>query len=117
MALPEGPALRWTFGETLADLANEDRRIVVLDGDVGNSTGAGKFETAHPERYLQMGIAEQNMVGVAAGLATLGFVPFVTTFACFAVARAGLYPRAGRPDQAQCEDRRGIYRLAHRDDR
>ncbi len=60
----------------------------MLDGDVGNSTGAGIFEDAHPDRYVQTGIAEQNMVAMAAGLATLGFVPFVTTFSCFAVARA-----------------------------
>jgi len=76
------------LGDTLAELAMSDGRIVVLDGDVGNSTGALTFEAAHPEKYLQMGIAEQNMFGVAAGLAVVGFVPFVTTFACFAVARA-----------------------------
>jgi transketolase len=83
-----GPALRQVLGETLADLASRDPRIVVLDGDVGSSTGGATFEAAHPERYLQTGIAEQNMVAMAAGLATVGFVPFVTTFACFAVARA-----------------------------
>lgn len=83
-----GPALREVLGETLSELASSDPRIVVLDGDVGSSTGGALFEAAHPERYLQTGIAEQNMVAMAAGLATLGFVPFVTTFACFAVARA-----------------------------
>ena len=88
MGLPVGAAQRQVFGETLAALAEEDPRIVVLDGDVGSSTGAGIFEEAHPERYLQTGIGEQNMVAMAAGLATLGFVPFVTTFSCFAVARA-----------------------------
>ena len=88
MTLATGTALRQVFGETLAELADNDPHIVVLDGDVGSSTGGIIFETAHPDRYLQMGIAEQNMVGVAAGLATVGFVPFVTTFACFAVARA-----------------------------
>jgi transketolase len=55
---------------------------------VGSSTGAEIFEAAHPERFLQMGIAEQNMLGVAAGLATVGFVPIVSSFACFVVARA-----------------------------
>lgn len=84
----EGPALRQVLGETLAALASDDPRIVVLDGDVGSSTGGAIFEQAHPERYIQTGIGEQNMVAMAAGLATLGFVPFVTTFACFAVARA-----------------------------
>ncbi len=83
-----GPPLRQVLGETLSELAGRDTRIVVLDGDVGSSTGGAAVETAHPGRYLQAGIAEQNMVAMAAGLATVGFVPFVTTFACFAVARA-----------------------------
>jgi transketolase len=88
VGLPLGAALRQAFGETLAQLGDDDERIVVLDGDVGSSTGAAIFEQAHPGRYLQTGIAEQNMVAMAAGLATLGYVPFVTTFSCFAVARA-----------------------------
>lgn len=88
MSLPFGAAQRQAFGESLAALAARDPRIVVLDGDVGSSTGAGIFEQAHPDRYLQTGIGEQNMVSMAAGLATLGYVPFVTTFSCFAVARA-----------------------------
>ena len=87
MSLPMGRAMREVFGETLAELADHDERIVVLDGDVGSSTRADIFEKAHPERYLPMGIAEQNMVGVAAGLATMGLVPFVTTFIPFAVIR------------------------------
>ena len=88
MALPTGKAHRTVFGETVAELANDDPRILVLDGDVGSSTGAEIFEAAHPQRFLQMGIAEQNMLGVAAGLATVGFVPIVSSFACFVVARA-----------------------------
>jgi transketolase len=88
VALPTGKALRTVFGETVAELANDDPRVLVLDGDVGSSTGAEIFEVAHPDRFLQMGIAEQNMLGVAAGLATLGFVPIVSSFACFVVARA-----------------------------
>jgi transketolase len=88
VALPTGKALRTVFGETVAELAHDDPRILVLDGDVGSSTGAEIFEAAHPERFLQMGIAEQNMLGVAAGLATVGFVPIVSSFACFVVARA-----------------------------
>jgi transketolase len=88
VALPTGKALRTVFGETVAELANDDPRILVLDGDVGSSTGAEIFEAAHPQRFLQMGIAEQNMLGVAAGLATVGFVPIVSSFACFVVARA-----------------------------
>jgi transketolase len=60
----------------------------MLDGDVGSSTRADIFEEAHGDRFFQMGIAEQNMLGVAAGMATVGLIPFVSTFACFAVARA-----------------------------
>jgi transketolase len=61
---------------------------VVLDGDVGSSTGAETFEAAHPDRFLQMGIAEENMLAAAAGLASEGFVPIVSAFACFVVGRA-----------------------------
>jgi len=87
MTLLMGRAMRDVFGETLAALADGDQRIVLLDGDVGSSTRADLFEKAHPDRYLQMGIAEQNMLGVAAGLATMGLVPFVSTFVAFAVVR------------------------------
>ena len=88
MTLAPGKALRFVWGEEVAELAKTDPRIVVLDGDLGSSTGAYIFEEAHPDRFFQMGIAEQNLLGVAAGMATVGFVPFVSTFACFAVARA-----------------------------
>ena len=87
MTLPMGRAMREVFGETVAALAAEDPRIVMLDGDVGSSTRADIFEKAHPDRYLQMGIAEQNMLGVAAGLSTMGLIPFVSTFVSFAVVR------------------------------
>jgi transketolase len=80
--------LRVTFGEVVSQMADSDPRIVVVDGDLGSSTRADIFEEAHPDRFFQMGIAEQNMLGVAAGMATLDLVPFVSTFACFAVARA-----------------------------
>ena len=88
MTLAPGKALRVVFGETVAELGNSDPRIVVLDADLGSSTRADIFENAHPERFFQMGIAEQNMLGAAAGMATVGYIPFVSTFACFAVARA-----------------------------
>ncbi len=88
MTLAPGKALRVVFGETVAELGNNDPRIVVLDADLGSSTRADIFENAHPERFFQMGIAEQNMLGAAAGMATVGYIPFVSTFACFAVARA-----------------------------
>ncbi|MDP2350347.1 MAG: transketolase C-terminal domain-containing protein [Chloroflexota bacterium] len=87
MTLPIGRPMREIFGETVAALAAEDPRIVMLDGDVGSSTRADIFEKAHPDRYLQMGIAEQNMLGVAAGLATMGLIPFISTFVSFAVVR------------------------------
>jgi transketolase len=87
MTLPMGRAMREVFGETVSDLADTDARIMMLDADVGVSTKADIFEHRHPDRYLQMGIAEQNMLGVAAGLAAMGLVPFVSTFVAFAVVR------------------------------
>jgi transketolase len=87
MSLPLGRPMREIFGETVAELADTDPRIVMLDADLGSSTKADIFEKAHPERYLPMGIAEQNMLGVAAGLATMGLVPFISTFVSFAVVR------------------------------
>lgn len=87
MPLPTGRPMREIFGETVAAIADENPRVVMLDGDVGSSTRADIFEAAHPDRYLQMGIAEQNMLGVAAGLATMGLIPFISTFVSFAVVR------------------------------
>ncbi|HEY6056894.1 MAG TPA: hypothetical protein VIV06_02630, partial [Candidatus Limnocylindrales bacterium] len=87
MTLPMGRAMREVFGETVAELANDDPRVVMLDADLGSSTKADIFEHAHPERYLPMGIAEQNMLGVAAGLASVGMMPFISTFIAFAVVR------------------------------
>ena len=87
MTLQMGRPQREIFGETVAALADTDPRIYVLDGDVGSSTRADIVEKAHPDRYLQMGIAEQNMLGVAAGMATMGLVPFISTFVSFAVVR------------------------------
>jgi transketolase len=87
MTLPMGRAMREVFGETVAALADTDQRVVMLDADTGSSTKADIFEKRHPERYLQMGIAEQNMLGVAAGLAATGLTPFVSTFVAFAVVR------------------------------
>ncbi|HET9495538.1 MAG TPA: transketolase family protein, partial [Chloroflexia bacterium] len=81
-------AQREVFGSYLSDLANEISNILVLDGDLANSTRADIFAERHPDKFLEMGIAEQNMMGAAAGLATLGFIPFISTFAAFAVKRA-----------------------------
>lgn len=80
-------ALRVIWGETLVEMAQTNPDILVLDGDLASSTRADIFAQAYPERFLEMGIAEQNMMGVAAGLATMGFVPFISTFAAFAANR------------------------------
>ncbi|HUB80974.1 MAG TPA: transketolase [Bryobacteraceae bacterium] len=76
-------ATRRGFGDGLAALAAADPRVVVLDGDVKNSTYTEEFEKAAPNRFLEGYIAEQNMVGMAMGLAARGHVPFASTFACF----------------------------------
>lgn len=85
--LPDA-AQRVVFGETLVALMADDPRILLLDGDLANSTRADIVAAARPDRFLEMGIAEQNLVGVAAGLATCGFRPWISTFAVFAVKRA-----------------------------
>jgi len=87
MTLPMGRAMREVFGQTVSELADHDPRIIMLDGDLGSSTKADIFEHAHGDRFLQMGIAEQNMIGVAAGMATMGLMPFISTFVSFAVVR------------------------------
>jgi transketolase len=87
MTLPMGRAMREVFGDTVTELADSDQRIVMLDGDLGSSTKGEIFQRAHPERYFQMGIAEQNMLGVAAGMASVGLIPYISTFVAFAVIR------------------------------
>ena len=74
---------RKAFGDALAALATARPGIVALDGDVKNSTHTQEFEKAAPERFLESYIAEQNMTGMAMGLAARGHIPFVSTFACF----------------------------------
>lgn len=76
-------AQRMAFGEALFELAQQNRRILCLDGDLATSTRADILADQLPESFLEMGIAEQNLFGVAAGLATLGFIPFISTLACF----------------------------------
>lgn len=80
-------ALRQAWGETLDELIERDPRVLVLDGDLASSTKADIVAQHHPERFFQMGIAEQNMAGVAAGLATVGFVPWLSSFAVFLAER------------------------------
>jgi transketolase len=81
-------SLRETYGETLAAMAAARPEVLVLDGDLANSTRADIVATRVPDQFLEFGIAEQNLVGAAAGLATMGFIPYISTFACFTVARA-----------------------------
>ena len=78
---------RESFGEALLELGGRDERVVVLDADLSKSTMTAAFAKQHPKRHLEMGIAEQNMVGVAAGLALSGKVPVLTSFACFLAGR------------------------------
>ena len=80
-------APRDAFGRTLVELARENSDIVVLDADLASSTRVVGFSNTFPERFFQMGVAEQNMVGVAAGMALMGKIPFVSTFGVFASRR------------------------------
>lgn len=81
-------ATREAYGKALAELANTNENIVVLDADLSKSTKTSEFKAICPERFFNMGIAEANMVSVAAGLSTCGKIPFVSTFAMFAAGRA-----------------------------
>lgn len=80
--------LREVFGRTLVALADEDPRVMVLDADLHTSTRTDLFKQTFPARFVQAGIAEQNMFGLAAGMAAAGMIPFPTTFAVFATKRA-----------------------------
>lgn len=81
-------SLRDAYGDTLVELGNEGANLIVFDADLAGSTRTGKFAKAFPERFFNMGAAEQGMVAAAAGAATTGVVPFVSTFAMFATGRA-----------------------------
>lgn len=81
-------SLRKTYGETLVELGEKNTDIVMLEADLGNSTMSSLFGNVYPERYFQMGIAEQNMASVAAGLSLTGKIPFINSFAVFASGRA-----------------------------
>jgi transketolase len=78
-----GDSLREAFGKALASLAEEFPKLVVLDADIAGGTGVHHFRKAQPDRFLQFGIAEQNMMAAAGGLAAVGLLPVVTTFAVF----------------------------------
>ena len=81
-------ATRESYGNALAELGAEHENLVVLDADLAGATKTGVFKKAFPERHIDCGIAESNMMGIAAGLATTGKVPFASTFAMFAAGRA-----------------------------
>ena len=84
----EKKSLRMAYGEALVEFGKSNGDIVVLEADLGKSTMSCLFKDAYPERYFEMGIAEQNMASTAAGLALAGKIPFYSTFAVFAVGRA-----------------------------
>lgn len=81
-------SMRDAFGEALLELAEQRDDFVVLDADVAGGTGVAPFRDKYPERFIQCGIAEQNMVSMAAGLSTTGVIPIVTCYAVFAALRA-----------------------------
>lgn len=86
-------ATRDAYGQALVELGAKDSNIVVLDADLSGSTQTKHFAKAYPERFFNMGIAENNMIGVAAGLARAGKIPFASSFAMFAIGRAWEFVR------------------------
>ncbi len=81
-------ATRESYGNALVELGKVNDKVVVLDADLAGATKTGTFKKAYPDRFFDCGIAEGNMAGIAAGLATTGLVPFMSTFAMFAAGRA-----------------------------
>lgn len=83
-----GKATREAYGKTLIKLGKENKDVIVLDADLSKSTKTNDFKNEYKDRFFNMGIAEQNLMGVAAGLATVNKIPFASTFAVFASGRA-----------------------------
>lgn len=81
-------ATRDAYGKALVELGDTDKKIIVLDADLAAATKTGMFKKAHPEKFVDCGIAEGNMMGVAAGLASSGYTVFASSFAMFAAGRA-----------------------------
>ena len=77
-------ATRESYGNALVELGKEHENLIVLDADLAAATKTGTFKKAFPERHIDCGIAEANMTGIAAGMSTCGYVPFISTFAMFA---------------------------------
>ena len=88
MVLDNKIATRQSYGEALAELGEENKNIVVLDADLSGATKTSIFAKKFPERFFDVGIAEQDMVGTATGLSTFGKIPYISTFAVFAAGRA-----------------------------
>ena len=84
----EKKATRQSYGEALLELGKSNKNVVVLDADLAGATKSGIFQKEFPNRFFNMGIAEQNMMATAAGMATCGKIPFASTFAVFATGRA-----------------------------
>ncbi|MBR3003305.1 MAG: transketolase family protein [Clostridia bacterium] len=84
----EGKATRQSYGEALVELGRKNPNVVVLDADLAGATKTNIFAKEFPERFFDIGIAEQDMIGTAAGLATCGKIPYSSTFAVFAAGRA-----------------------------
>ena len=84
----EKKATRQSYGEALAELGRKNKNVVVLDADLSGATKTNIFAKEFPERFLDIGIAEQDMIGTAAGLATCGKIPYASTFAVFAAGRS-----------------------------
>ncbi len=85
---PYPQPLRNVFGEALLNVARENEKVVVLDGDLGNSTKTEYVRQTFPDRFFNIGIAESNLVGIGAGLAACGFVPWITSFSSFLLCNA-----------------------------
>ncbi|MBQ4608146.1 MAG: transketolase family protein, partial [Clostridia bacterium] len=81
-------ATRESYGKALVELGQEHEDVVVLDADLAAATKTSTFRKAFPERHFDCGIAECNMIAAAAGMSTMGLVPFASTFAMFAAGRA-----------------------------
>ena len=88
MNIDEKIATRQSYGEALLEVGTKNKNIVVLDADLSTATKTNIFAKQFPERFFDLGIAEQNLIGTAAGMATCGKIPFVSTFAVFAAGRA-----------------------------
>ena len=86
--MSEKKATRQAYGEALIELVEKNDKVVVLDADLANATQTCKLAKAHPEKFYNCGIAEGNMMDIGAGLSTMGLIPFCSTFAMFAAARA-----------------------------